>query len=999
MRKTLEKKLASSTSPIHLQWLSHQRSLPRRRLSTSLDSLAAVTRKRDKVDTSFVFPYRATFDLEAYLSQDDLPTVQTPDPKTVYTSKHVPMSVSVCSKVPDYREPVCFVSSGDPQDLVNRMIDHIEEISDKAYKLLKEDFKDVYAQIDAVKDDLVSPKPLKDVLDNYLHELPVVGFNSSNYDINLIKPYFFQRLVFNDDDDDESTFQFLVKTNNQYKCISKKKMKFLDVSHYIAPGFSYSKYLSAFNIQEQKGFFPFEYVTGLDKLDETSLPPREAFFSALKNESISEEDYAYCQRVWKEKGMTRLRDFLIWYNNLDVLPFLEALDKQVRFYTTLNLDMLKDGIGVPGLTLKYLFQTLSPSVYFSLVNRKHKDLHELLRQHMVGGPSIIFHRYHEKGKTHLRDPEGQLVQSLEGYDANALYLWALMQDMPTEEPIRRRKENAFKAEKLDKYGQTARGWLEWIMYSRGIHLRHKHNHKEQALGKRWIQVDGWDAKTRTAYQFHGCLFHGHECHLTQNLTNNPVNGKSMQQLRQNTDNIRTYLGDTLKINLVEKWECEWKNEQEENAEIGRFLDGKFPPYVSPFDKQKITLTSIFSAVTKGRLFGLVQCDLEVPEHLREHFEEMTPIFKNTQVNREDAGDFMKTYAENHGLLQRPVKTLIGSYFGKDLLLTTPLLRWYLSHGLKVTDVQQIVEYRPERCFQDFGDKVSDSRREGDHDPPKAILAENFKLLGNSAYGKTITNLTKHTDVIYADKEEAERLVNKPLLKKLTTLTDDVTEVELGKSKIRWHLPNQIGFFVYQYAKLRMLQFYYDCVDKFVDRKDFQLCEMDTDSLYMALSKESLEKAVRPDLKLQFYQKWKDWFPAQACDNHHDDFVRDKIKGSDWTPHPCCVTRQKLDKRTPGLFKLEYKGNGIVALCSKTYYCFGEEDKFSCKGLSKRLNRLVKENYLKVLETQVSQGGVNKSFRTDGTTVYTYQQHRNALSFLYIKRRVQGDGVTTKPILV
>ena len=29
-----------------------------------------------------------------------------------------------------------------------------------------------------------------------------------------------------------------------------------------------------------------------------------------------------------------------------------------------------------------------------------------------------------------------------------------------------------------------------------------------------------------------------------------------------------------------------------------------------------------------------------------------------------------------------------------------------------------------------------------------------------------------------------------------------------------------------------------------------------------------------------------------------------------------------DKRTPGLFKVEWEGLGIVSLCSKTYYCFG-----------------------------------------------------------------------------
>eukprot|EP00745_Piridium_sociabile_P036621 TRINITY_DN66001_c0_g2_i1.p4 TRINITY_DN66001_c0_g2~~TRINITY_DN66001_c0_g2_i1.p4 ORF type:complete len:168 (-),score=21.13 TRINITY_DN66001_c0_g2_i1:551-1054(-) len=162
--------------------------------------------------------------------------------------------------------------------------------------------------------------------------------------------------------------------------------------------------------------------------------------------------------------------------------------------------------------------------------------------------------------------------------------------------------------------------------------------------------------------------------------------------------------------------------------------------------------------------------------LRDHFAEMPPIFKNVDVGREDIGNFMKTYAEQHRLLSQPRRTLIGSYFGKNILLTTPLLRWYLSRGLKVTDVQQIVEYRPRRCFQQFGETVSDARRRGDQDPSKAILADTFKLLGNSAYGKTITNLAKHTVVRYVNGEETGKLINEPRFRKLTPLTEDLTEV-------------------------------------------------------------------------------------------------------------------------------------------------------------------------------------------------------------------------------
>lgn len=54
-------------------------------------------------------------------------------------------------------------------------------------------------------------------------------------------------------------------------------------------------------------------------------------------------------------------------------------------------------------------------------------------------------------------------------------------------------------------------------------------------------------------------------------------------------------------------------------------------------------------------------------------------------------------------------------------------------------------------------------------------------------------------------------------------------------------PFQVGIVGYQMAKLRIMQFYYDCLDKFLDRRDIELIQMDTDSLYLALSCDSLEK--------------------------------------------------------------------------------------------------------------------------------------------------------------
>ena len=111
----------------------------------------------------------------------------------------------------------------------------------------------------------------------------------------------------------------------------------------------------------------------------------------------------------------------------------------------------------------------------------------------------------------------------------------------------------------------------------------------------------------------------------------------------------------------------------------------------------------------------------------------------------------------------------------------------------------------------------------------------------------------------------------------------------------------------------MLEFQFDCVDKYLDRSDYKLCEMDTDSLYMVLSTPTLEDAVRPELRQQFFEEYSTWFPSPACDGHMQDFVSCRVAKQEWIPkEECCLDRKADDKRTPGLFKLEFKGDGIVS---------------------------------------------------------------------------------------
>ena len=118
---------------------------------------------------------------------------------------------------------------------------------------------------------------------------------------------------------------------------------------------------------------------------------------------------------------------------------------------------------------------------------------------------------------------------------------------------------------------------------------------------------------------------------------------------------------------------------------------------------------------------------------------MTPIFKNTEVSLKDVGQHMQEYAKEHKIKDIPRRLLIGSYFGKKIGLSTPLLKWYLNHGLVISHIYTVVEYIPNAALNSFMTQVAQARLDGDRDNDKALIAETMKLIGNSSYGKLITN--------------------------------------------------------------------------------------------------------------------------------------------------------------------------------------------------------------------------------------------------------------------
>ena len=76
----------------------------------------------------------------------------------------------------------------------------------------------------------------------------------------------------------------------------------------------------------KKGIYPYEYMNSSEKLKETKLPPREAFYSRLIDEGISDEDYEHARKVWETFEMKNLGDYHNLYNQVDVLLLADVFE-------------------------------------------------------------------------------------------------------------------------------------------------------------------------------------------------------------------------------------------------------------------------------------------------------------------------------------------------------------------------------------------------------------------------------------------------------------------------------------------------------------------------------------------------------------------------------------------------------------------------------------------------------------------------------------------------
>ena len=306
----------------------------------------------------------AVFDFESIcIPEEEFKNSET----TTWIGKHVPISVSISSTL--ITMPI-FLCNSNPRDLFEPFIDAVEGLATQRKAQMKLNFLEAetaikskltqtlqslnerrrrnprvfYFEDQCFEEDLKMQKnqliELQEHPEHSCNVLPVFGFNTAKYDINLIRSYLLPILI------NERNMQPTVnKKANQFASFKFGDVQFLDIMNFLGGATSLDWFLKAYKTSETKDLFPNEWFDCPQKMSNSEFPPYDAFFSKLRNvnprakdhsdyqkilscglkteEALSrmklskpppsgEENFQYLLAIWNHENMCTFKDFLGW---------------------------------------------------------------------------------------------------------------------------------------------------------------------------------------------------------------------------------------------------------------------------------------------------------------------------------------------------------------------------------------------------------------------------------------------------------------------------------------------------------------------------------------------------------------------------------------------------------------------------------------------------------------------------------------------------------------
>ena len=288
---------------------------------------------------------------------------------------------------------------------------------------------------------------------------PVFFHNLQNYDAHL----FVRALGLMDDvlsikcipNNDEKYISFSLKfelkritkwdfkTEEWKEVVVKHEIRFLDSLKFTLSGLEgLVKNLSREDLEEttrffgekidlvsRKGVYPYEFMDDFEKFKKQSLSKKTSFFSRLKQEKISDEDFDHAQRVWKEFELKNMGDFHDLYLKTDVLLLADVMENFRKLCEKhYELDPAHF-FTIPGMAWDAMLKITG--IELELLKDGQIEMLLMIEKGIRGGISNAFKRYAKANNKFMKNFDPELKSSFIVYlDANNLYGWAMPKPLP-----------------------------------------------------------------------------------------------------------------------------------------------------------------------------------------------------------------------------------------------------------------------------------------------------------------------------------------------------------------------------------------------------------------------------------------------------------------------------------------------------------------------------------------------------------------------------------------
>ena len=283
--------------------------------------------------------------------------------------------------------------------------------------------------------------------------IPVVFHNLSGYDSHLfIKNLGFTKGTIDCIPNNEEKYISFTKntvvgsyTNEEGKNIPiKHKIRFIDSFKFMnesleslvnnLPGDAFNnleRYYKGekLSLVKQKGLYPYEYMDSLERFKENKIPSKEAFYSRLNEEGISDEGYERVKKVWEVFGMKTLQDYHDLYNITDVLLLADVFEN----FRNVCMENYKldpaHYFTAPGLAWDACLKITD----LELELLSDIDMLLMIEKGIRGGISMISNRYAKANNKYMNESfiHTMISKYIMYLDANNLYGWSMSKPLPT----------------------------------------------------------------------------------------------------------------------------------------------------------------------------------------------------------------------------------------------------------------------------------------------------------------------------------------------------------------------------------------------------------------------------------------------------------------------------------------------------------------------------------------------------------------------------------------